>query len=260
MIMDVSDELTSSLEEVIKGMVQDKDVAVAFSGGLDCGIVAAMVRDHARSVTLYTAGVEGAYDVMESKEVSGILRADWVELRITEDDLEECIKDMISITGTVDPITLSFEIPLYYVSKNCKEDIILGGQGADELFAGYSKYVGLSEEEFKNLREADLVRLLTRTLSHEAAVSGHFGKKVLYPYLDRRVTDIVSKMDMKDLMPGDVRKETLRKVAENIGQPEVAAKKKKAAQYGSGAMNLFRKMAKSRGRTVNELIEEWSNE
>ena len=257
--MDASEELTSSLREVIKGMVQGKDVAVAFSGGLDCGIVATMVREFAHSATLYTAGVEDAYDIQESKEVSGILGMDWKELRITDIDLEDCIKDMISITATVDPITLSFEIPLYYVSKNCKESIILGGQGADELFAGYSKYIGLSEEEFRDTREADMVRLLTNTLSHEAAVSGHFGKTVLYPYLDKRVTDIVSRMDMKDLMPGEVRKECLRKVAENIHQPEVAAKKKKAAQYGSGAMNLFRKMAKSRGMTVNELIREWSD-
>ncbi len=41
-----------------------------------------------------------------------------------------------------------------------------------------------------------------------------------------------------------------------IGQPEVAAKKKKAAQYGSGAMNLFRKIAKRKGMTVNEMVTE----
>ena len=61
-------------------------------------------------------------------------------------------------------------------------------------------------------------------------------------------------------MPGDVRKKTLRDVAEEIGQPEVAAKKKKAAQYGSGAMNLFRKVAKKKGMTVNEMITGWSDE
>ena len=66
--------------------------------------------------------------------------------------------------------------------------------------------------------------------------------------------DAVGKIDMKDLIPGEVRKENLRKVAEIIGQPEVAAKKKKAAQYGSGAMNLFRKIAKKKGVTVNEMV------
>ena len=72
--------------------------------------------------------------------------------------------------------------------------------------------------------------------------------------------DVVGRMDMRDLMPGDVRKESLRKVAESIGQPEVAAKKKKAAQYGSGAMNLLRRIARSEGKTVNDMIREWSDE
>ena len=258
--MSVSSELTDVLREVIREMVEGKDIAVAFSGGLDCGIVASIAKDYARSIHLYTAGVDDAYDVNESSEMSEILGLDWDHLRISEDDIEGNVKEMISITGTVNPITLSFEIPLYYVSKNVPEQMIIGGQGADELFAGYSKYIGMSEDEFKDQREADMASLLTKTLKHESMVADHFGKTILYPYLDSRVRAIVEKMDMKDLMPGDVRKKTLRDVAEEIGQPEVAGKKKKAAQYGSGAMNLFRKVAKKKGMTVNEMITGWSDE
>ena len=252
--MDVSVELTGVLRSAIRRMVEGRDVAVAFSGGLDSGIVAAITKEYARSVKLYTAGVQDAYDVLESRDVAAKLGIEWEHILISESDLEDCIKDMIGVTGTVNPITLSFEIPLYYVSKTVKEKFIIGGQGADELFAGYSKYVGLPEDEFRDLREADMARLFNETLGHERMVSEHFGKTVLYPYLDKEVMDVVGKIDMADLIPGDVRKENLRKVAENIGQPEVAAKKKKAAQYGSGAMNLFRKIAKRKGVTVNEMV------
>ncbi len=252
--MDVSVELTGVLRSAIRRMVEGRDVAVAFSGGLDSGIVAAITKEYARSVKLYTAGVQDAYDVLESRDVAAKLGIEWEHILISESDLEDCIRDMIGVTGTVNPITLSFEIPLYYVSKTVKEEFIIGGQGADELFAGYSKYVGLPEDEFRDLREADMARLFNETLGHERMVSEHFGKTVLYPYLDKEVMDVVGKIDMADLIPGDVRKENLRKVAENIGQPEVAAKKKKAAQYGSGAMNLFRKIAKRKGVTVNEMV------
>jgi len=256
--MDVSAELTDVLRTVIREMVEGKDVAVAFSGGLDSGIVAAIVREYAASATLYTAGVKDAYDVLESQSLAEQLGMDWEHVLISEDDLEGSIMEMIEVTGTVNPITLSFEIPLFYVSRRAKESIIIGGQGADELFAGYSKYVGLSEEEFRDLREADMARLFNETLSHESMVSQHFNKKILYPYLDKRVMDVVGRIDMRDLIPGDVRKENLRKVADNIGQPEVAAKKKKAAQYGSGAMNLFRKIAKKKGVTVSDMVREMS--
>ena len=255
-IMDISAELTDVLRAAIRGMVEGKDVAVAFSGGLDSGIVAAITKEYASSVKLYTAGVNDAYDVLESKALAETLGMEWEHIPISESDLEDSIRKMIRITGTVNPITLSFEIPLFYVSRSAKEGLIIGGQGADELFAGYSKYVGLPEDSFRDLREADMARLFNETLVHESSVSKHFGKTVLYPYLDKKVMDTVGRIDMKDLIPGDVRKENLRKVAEIIGQPEVAAKKKKAAQYGSGAMNLFRKIAKRKGMTVNEMVTE----
>ncbi|MFA6710024.1 MAG: asparagine synthase-related protein [Candidatus Methanomethylophilaceae archaeon] len=252
--MDISAELTSVMKETIRGMVEGKDVAVAFSGGLDSGIVAAMTKEYARSVRLYTAGVEDAYDVIASRELAEILGLPWEHILISKDNLETNIREMIEVSGTDNPITLSFEIPLFYVSKNIGEKYIIGGQGADELFAGYSKYIGLSEDALRDQMEADMISLLTDTLSHERSVSEHFGKTILYPYLDKRVIDVVKTMDMKDLVPGEIRKETLRKVAEMIGQPEIAAKKKKAAQYGSGAMSLFRKIAKKKGITVSEFI------
>ena len=253
--MDVSAELRAALEEAVSDMVRGREVAVAFSGGLDSGIVAAMAKEHASSVTLYTAGVKDAYDVRESAALAEELGMRWEDIVISEDDIEDSVREMMEVTGTVSPITLSFEIPLFYVSKYAKERYIIGGQGADELFAGYSKYVGLPEEEFRDMREADMARLFSETLKHERAVSERFGKEMLYPYLDRRVMDVVSRIDMKDLIPGEVRKSNLRAVAEAMGHPEIAAKKKKAAQYGSGSMNLLRKMAKRKGTTVSEMVK-----
>ena len=94
---------------------------------------------------------------------------EWEHIPISESDLEDSIRKMIRITGTVNPITLSFEIPLFYVSRSAKEGLIIGGQGADELFAGYSKYVGLPEDSFRDLREADMARLFNETLVHESS-------------------------------------------------------------------------------------------
>lgn len=253
-------DLTGILREVMRDMTGGRAVAVAFSGGLDSGIVAAMAREAAGSATLYTAGLDGAYDVNESEEVAGILGMEWRHIRVSEEDIEDSVRHMIRITGTLNPITLSFEIPFYYVAKHSSEPYVIGGQGADELFAGYSKYLGLSDDELREMMDADMYRLLNETLSHEREVARAFGKEVLYPFLDPRVVEAVGRIDIRDLAPGEVRKTSLRRVAEDIGQPEVAAKKKKAAQYGSGSMNLLRRIAKSRGKTVREMIGEMSPE
>lgn len=253
--MDTCGTLNSAIEGAVRKLVSGKDVAVAFSGGLDSGVVAALTKKYASSATLYTAGVADAYDVLESESMSRVLDMKWKHLLISDQDLFDCVADMIRITGTRSPVTLSFEIPLYYVSKHCREENIIGGQGADELFAGFSKYVGMSEDELRESMDADMAKLLNQTLSHERAVAAHFGKKIHYPYLEPVVTEFVSRMDMEDLMPGEVRKKCLREVAESLGHPEIAAKKKKAAQYGSGAMHRLRGIAKERGTTVKGLID-----
>ncbi|MBO7205870.1 MAG: asparagine synthase [Candidatus Methanomethylophilaceae archaeon] len=249
--------LLEALDSTVRSMVSGKDVAVAFSGGLDSGVIATLCKRYARSVKLYTVGVEGSYDVRESEELANVLDMEWVHIPIDEHSLIDCLSDMISITGTVDPIVLSFEVPLMYILSRVEEDTILTGQGADEVFLGYSKYVGLTGDDLERQVSEDFDKLFSVTRVHECAMADHFGKTVLCPYLDATVRSQVSEIPLMELVPyQDVRKVPLREVAMALGHPEIASKPKKAAQYGSGAMNMMKRLAKSRSRTVGALIIE----
>ena len=75
--------------------------------------------------------------------------------------------------------------------------------------------------------------------------------------MDPIVTMQVNAMDLKDLKPmdADSRKLVLRQVARNLGYPFIAEKRKKAAQYGSGTMDLVREVAKDKGMTYPELVD-----
>ncbi|MCL1984506.1 MAG: asparagine synthase-related protein, partial [Methanomassiliicoccaceae archaeon] len=254
-----ADELIRSLDEPIKREVLGKKAAVAFSGGLDCGIVAVLCKRYA-DVTLYTAGIEDSYDLRAGEEMASVLGLPWKGLLISEDDLEDVIREMIGITGTVNPITLSFEVPLYYVLKFSDEDIVLGGQGADELFAGYSKYIGISADRFSDMVKDDMARLLDVTLAHERTAAAHFGKRMIYPYLSDGVVDLVNRIGINGVSEGEVRKPLLRDAARSLGQPELAERPKKAAQYGSGTMVAMRSMAKKRRMTVREMITDMARD
>jgi len=250
---DIVKKLVSSLDSSVKEAVKGKKAAVAFSGGLDSGIVSVLAKRHAE-ITLYTVGIKNAYDVVASKEMAEILELPWKHLEISEEILEKEIPEMIRITGTTNPITLSFEVPLYMVLKHSGENIVLGGQGADELFAGYSKYVGLSEEEFRNTVRDDMAQLLNVTLAHERSTADHFRKTVVYPYLDKRVVDLVESIGISSVSEGETRKPFLRDAAVSLGRSELAEKRKKAAQYGSGTMVAMRSIARKRKMTVREMI------
>ena len=251
------------MDDAICYAVHDRDVAVAFSGGLDSGIIAAMAKKYAKKVTLYTVGSYGSHDVMEAESVAEELCMKWVHIPLAEKDVLESLKEMILIAGTKDPVTLSFEIPLFFVCKNCIEKEILVGQGADELFAGYSKYAGLNGIDLKVKIAEDLRKLASCTLPHEGKVAVHFGKEIRYPFLDLMVIGTVSGLE-----PGTVssaedpaqRKMILRDISNMLGYPSISKKEKKAAQYGSGAMTMIKKICKEEGITYPVLIEMLSKE
>ncbi len=251
------ENLERAIVSAIRNDVEDKDIAVAFSGGLDSGLVAAVAKDYARSVTLYTSGRDQSYDVVMAEEMSEQLGLPWLHIPITEENIESRLREMITITRTSSPLTLSFELPLFFVCKTVREKYIIGGQGSDELFYGYNKYVGMPDDELERARKSDLGKLITSTIPHETMVADHFGKKIYYPYMDPIVTMQVNAMDLDVLKPKDAdsRKMLLRDIARNLGYPFIADKKKKAAQYGSGTMDLVKALAKKRDMTYSELVD-----
>jgi asparagine synthase (glutamine-hydrolysing) len=253
--------LRNALEGAIRCAISGKDTAVAFSGGLDSGIVAFFVKEHAKSATLYTVGTESSHDIGEALSAAEELGMSLKIIPLTEDNVKEGLREMIHITGTKDPVVLSFELPLYFVCKYCSENDIIGGQGADELFAGYSKYSGLSKDALKKKTAEDLEKLRNITIPHEKKIAEHFGKRIHHPFLDQKVIEAADKME-DDIVPDDPaeRKKALREVAVSIGLESISKKEKKAAQYSSGAMALIKRISKKNNVTYTELIEDLSKE
>lgn len=233
-------------------------MAIAFSGGIDSSLVAALAKKHARSVHLYTVGTRGSHDVDVARDTAPLLGLDLTVIDLGDDEIVENLKTQISVTGTDSPLTLAFEMPLFCVMRNCTESIILGGQGADELFAGYSKYLGMKDLQMRDEMAKDLAKLYTHTKVHEAAMGKHFGKTVRYAFLDKDIVALSRNAPTEALRPidEDIRKKLLSDAAHDLGYDFLVDRKKKAAQYGSGTMDAVRRICRERGTTYNELVSE----
>ena len=119
--------LGRALEESVRKVAEGKRVGVAFSGGMDSGLLAALASKYAKSVTCYTCGTDDSFDVAAGKELAEKLGLPWVHCRISADDIESTIREMILATKVSDPFTISYELQLFTVLREASERVILSG-------------------------------------------------------------------------------------------------------------------------------------
>ena len=249
-------ELEDRIVSVIRRECEGRDVAVASSGGLDSGLVAMLANEYADSVTMYTCGTSNAFDVAMARDMADRTGIPWVRAPISKGSVESDIIGLMRATGTSDPFTVSYELQLYCVCKTASEQVVLTGQGADEYFMGCAKYVGCSRGDFDVLVKAGKDRLRDVSMVCEASIAEHFGKTLVYPYMDPYVTGCIEAMDPEELIPEDMdsRKRVLKDIARHLGYGFLADRRKKSSQYGSGTTDLIRGLARDRKMMYNQYI------
>ena len=112
---ELSQRLAELLDASVAKCTEGQDVAVAFSGGIDSSLVAALAKRHANSVRLYTVGARGSHDAEAAQEVAPLLGLELTVIDLPDGDIVENLREMISVTGTESPLTLAFEMPLFCV-------------------------------------------------------------------------------------------------------------------------------------------------
>ena len=245
----MSGTLLEALDDAMEGIMARGPVAIMFSGGLDSGLLALLARRHGLP-HLYTVGLEGSHDMLMSEEASRSLGLPWSPLVMTPNDVVDACRELLRNVNITSPIVLSFELPLHIVASRAEEGTLISGQGADELFGGYSRYQGMAPEDAHRSISEDLVELLERTVPLEDAIASRYGKCVERPFLYPRVRKIAASMPVSDKVQGSVRKVPLRSAARSLGGELIASREKKAAQYGSGLMKVIRSEARREKLTI----------
>ncbi len=121
----------------------DVDVGCFLSGGIDSGLIVAMASSlYAGTLKTITVGFEdGAFDERPlAAEVASRYGTSHSEVTVRPD----IAGDLAAIARAYDqPYADSSAIPSYYVAKAAREHVkvVLNGDGGDEVFAGYRRYV-----------------------------------------------------------------------------------------------------------------------
>ncbi|MFW6132783.1 MAG: asparagine synthase-related protein, partial [Planctomycetota bacterium] len=140
---------------VAKRMMSDVPVGAFLSGGLDSSILAAMVRRHVDELHTFSVGMEGSNDLRAARLVADHLGTIHHEYVMTPGEIRAKLPEIVYHLESYDQDLVRSAIPCYFTSRLAAEHVkvVLTGEGADELFAGYTYYKGMNADDEQALHD-----------------------------------------------------------------------------------------------------------
>jgi asparagine synthase (glutamine-hydrolysing) len=237
-----------------------KEVAVAFSGGLDSSLVAFLAQECGAKVHLIHVGLENMPEIKHAEDAAKALGMEIQIKTYSVDSVEAVLPKVLWLIEETNVVNASIAIPLYWASEVAASvglKVMMAGQGADELFGGYGKYRRTySEKGARALRKelfGDVAKCYATNFQRDNQTCMYHNVELRLPFTNLEVVNFALSLPLKlkILSPTDrLGKRVLRKVAEDFGLPEfIANRAKKAVQYSSGVDKALRKLA--RGENLN---------
>ena len=266
------DEAAKQLQALIEKSIQRrtngvKEIAVAFSGGLDSSLVAYIASKLGLKVQLLHVSMENQPETEEAIEASEQLNLPLQVDLFKDSDVENTLPQVIALIEEADPIKASVGLPFYWVAEKAAEarfHVMLAGQGADELFGGYQRYVKEyckdGSEKVRKTMFNDVVNIHESNLERDLKITSSLDVELRLPFASFELVEFALSLPLECKMEQKVetlRKLVLRKVALNVGMPALMVDRpKKAVQYSTGINDAIKRVAKNQGKTVNEYITE----
>ena len=248
-----------ALIEAMEKRTQDfKKIGIIFSGGIDSVLVAYLAARMVPEVVCYTGGVKGSHDIAYARQIAQRLGLKLKVAELDQDSVEKLVPEIINVIEDANAGQVEVALPVYSAVKLAHQDdmkVMLTGQGADELFGGYSWYAKVAEKEgYKKLRERmveDLLLLYKETLEREDKITMAHSIELREPFLDPEVIRVALATELRLNVKGGhdtLGKHVHRRLAQSLGIPkDIAYRVKEAAQHGSGMHDVIDAIAIRRG-------------
>lgn len=157
---DAQKQLLEILEDAVSlRMISDVPLGAFLSGGIDSSTIVALAAKQTPHLNTFSIGYkdEPMFDETKyAKLVADKYQTNHTVFTLTNDDFYEHVFNLLDHYG--EPFADASQIPTYILSERTKRKVTvaLSGDGADEIFAGYNKYLG----EFKARENGTLAQML----------------------------------------------------------------------------------------------------
>ncbi len=232
-------KLRSLLEESVKRNLAE---GILLSGGLDTSIIATLASKYQKLKAFTVAFTEApSPDVEYAKQVAETLKLAHTIHKLTMKELNSALRTTIRVLKSFDPMEIRNSVVILVDLKEAKKagvKTMLSGDGADELFAGYSFLFNYSPEEL----DRELRKMWENMHFSSQDLAAHLKMKVKLPFLDEEFQSYAKQIDPElkvQTENGSVYgKWILRKAFERILQPNIVWRVKTPIEQGSGTAYL----------------------
>jgi asparagine synthase (glutamine-hydrolysing) len=188
-VADAIAALRDTLERaVVKRLRSDVPFGCLLSGGLDSSIIAALAARHVPDLKTFAVGLPGSPDLAAARKVAAHLGTDHRELVLEPEEIAAAMPDILFHLETFDRDLVRSAVPTWFVSRFAAREVkvVLTGEGADELFAGYTYYRDIADpdalhEELRRsisiMHNINLQRVDRMSMAH--------GLEARVPFLDK---------------------------------------------------------------------------
>ncbi|WJY90124.1 asparagine synthase (glutamine-hydrolyzing) [Corynebacterium confusum] len=137
------DRITRALEDSVeKHMRADVTVGSFLSGGIDSTAIAALAKRHNEDLLTFTTGFEreGYSEVDVAAESAEAIGVEHIVKIVSPEEYADAVPKIMWYLDN--PVADPSLVPLYFVAQEARKHVkvVLSGEGADELFGGYTIY------------------------------------------------------------------------------------------------------------------------
>ncbi len=141
------DKLYHEISEVLRDSVakhlrSDFTVGAFLSGGIDSTAIAALAREHNPKLLTFTTGFErsGFSEIDVAAESAAAIGVEHITKVVSAQEMMDILPLIVWYLD--DPVADPALVPLYFIAREARKHVkvVLSGEGADELFGGYTIY------------------------------------------------------------------------------------------------------------------------